>query len=41
MREKNWIRDYGLILVTGVAVGIAALGILVQFPTTSGGRHGR
>ena len=25
MREKNWIRDYGLILVTGVTVGIAAL----------------
>ena len=25
MREKNWIRDYGLILVTGVVVGIAAL----------------
>ena len=27
MNEKNWIRDYGLILVTGVAVGIAALGL--------------
>ena len=25
MREKNWIRDCGLILVTGVAVGVAAL----------------
>ena len=25
MREKSWLRDYGLILLTGAAVGIAAL----------------
>ena len=25
MREKSWFREYGLILATGVAVGIAAL----------------
>ena len=25
MREKSWLQDYGLILLTGAAVGIAAL----------------
>ena len=25
MREKSWFRDYGLILLTGVAIGVAAL----------------
>ena len=27
MREKSWVRDYGLILLTGVVIGVAALAL--------------
>ena len=25
MKEKNWLKSYGLIILTGIVVGIAAL----------------